>query len=173
MRVVRKSAPKSWNQSPRLTRNQRTRFCLRISHSLRVFRVPCVSLLGTSVGWPLVRRRYVILLVSIVQDPNLSHQGFKSYVEAEDPDILVLTETKVNNEPVDPDLTARFPYRYWSISEKKTYCKWFTLVSSHLLISTFSWDCDLVQAQTAQRRHDPPWPSRSKHLQGPHRLSRV
>lgn len=60
-------------------------------------------------------------------------------MEAEDPDILILTETKasanpiapaqhdlpwrqVNDEPVDPALTSRFPYRYWSISEKKTYC---------------------------------------------------
>ncbi|KAH8995345.1 Endonuclease/exonuclease/phosphatase [Lactarius akahatsu] len=48
-------------------------------------------------------------------------KGFKYYVEAEDPDILILTETKVNNEPADPALTSRFPYRYWSISEKKTY----------------------------------------------------
>ncbi|KAH9958306.1 Endonuclease/exonuclease/phosphatase [Russula dissimulans] len=51
-----------------------------------------------------------------------SHKkGFKYYVEAEDPDILILTETKVNDEPVDPALTSRFPYRYWSISEEKTY----------------------------------------------------
>ncbi|EIN07274.1 hypothetical protein PUNSTDRAFT_121434 [Punctularia strigosozonata HHB-11173 SS5] len=48
-------------------------------------------------------------------------KGFKYYVEAEDPDILVLTETKINDEPVDPTLTKRYPYRYWSISEKKTY----------------------------------------------------
>ncbi|KAH9963110.1 Endonuclease/exonuclease/phosphatase [Russula compacta] len=48
-------------------------------------------------------------------------KGFKYYVEAEDPDILILTETKVNDEPADPALTSRFPYRYWSISEKKTY----------------------------------------------------
>ncbi|KAF8447517.1 Endonuclease/exonuclease/phosphatase [Boletus edulis BED1] len=48
-------------------------------------------------------------------------KGFKYYVEAEDPDILVLTETKVNNEPVDPILSARFPYRTWAISGKKTY----------------------------------------------------
>ncbi|KAH9980983.1 Endonuclease/exonuclease/phosphatase [Lactifluus volemus] len=48
-------------------------------------------------------------------------KGFKYYVEAEDPDILILTETKVNDEPVDPQLANRFPYRYWSISEKKTY----------------------------------------------------
>ncbi|THH17532.1 hypothetical protein EW146_g3296 [Bondarzewia mesenterica] len=48
-------------------------------------------------------------------------KGFKYYVEAEDPDILILTETKVNNDPVDPALTERFPYRYWSIADKKTY----------------------------------------------------
>jgi hypothetical protein len=70
-----------------------------------------------------------------------AHQGFKFYVEAEDPDILVLTETKVccamsccsiivtpylvqvNNVPVDLALNARFPYSYWSISNKKTYCE--------------------------------------------------
>ncbi|KAJ6623497.1 Endonuclease/exonuclease/phosphatase [Mycena sp. CBHHK59/15] len=48
-------------------------------------------------------------------------KGFKYYVEAEDPDILVLTETKVNNVPVDLALQARFPHSYWSISDKKTY----------------------------------------------------
>ncbi|KAJ7444905.1 Endonuclease/exonuclease/phosphatase [Mycena latifolia] len=48
-------------------------------------------------------------------------KGFKYYVEAEDPDILVLTETKVNNEPVDLALKARFPHSCWSISAKKTY----------------------------------------------------
>ncbi|ESK94607.1 exodeoxyribonuclease iii [Moniliophthora roreri MCA 2997] len=48
-------------------------------------------------------------------------KGFKFYVEAEDPDILVLTETKMNNEPVDPSLSSRFPHRYWSIAEKKGY----------------------------------------------------
>ncbi|OJT08188.1 Exodeoxyribonuclease [Trametes pubescens] len=48
-------------------------------------------------------------------------KGFKYYVEAEDPDVLVLTETKVNNDPVDPALASRFAHRYWSISDKKTY----------------------------------------------------
>ncbi|KAJ3490240.1 hypothetical protein NLI96_g1564 [Meripilus lineatus] len=48
-------------------------------------------------------------------------KGFKRYVEAEDADILVLSETKVNNEPVDPSLTARYPHRYWAISAKKGY----------------------------------------------------
>lgn len=48
-------------------------------------------------------------------------KGFKNYIEAEDPDILVLNETKVNDVPVDPALDARYPYAYWSISAKKTY----------------------------------------------------
>lgn len=48
-------------------------------------------------------------------------KGFKYYVEAEDPDILVLTETKVNDVPNDPALTERFPHAYWSISNKKSY----------------------------------------------------
>jgi len=50
-----------------------------------------------------------------------SKKGFKYYVEAEDPDIIVLTETKVNDVPADPALVKRFRHRYWSISEKKTY----------------------------------------------------
>ncbi|KAI0747276.1 Endonuclease/exonuclease/phosphatase [Irpex lacteus] len=50
-----------------------------------------------------------------------SKKGFKYYVEAEDADILVLTETKVNDAPLDPALTQRYPHRYWAISEKKTY----------------------------------------------------
>lgn len=48
-------------------------------------------------------------------------KGFKYYVEAEDPDILVLTETKVNAITVDPALKARFPHQYWSIADKKGY----------------------------------------------------
>ncbi|KAF8163458.1 Endonuclease/exonuclease/phosphatase [Crassisporium funariophilum] len=50
-----------------------------------------------------------------------SKKGFKFYVAAEDPDILVLTETKVNDIPADPALKTRFPHQYWAISEKKTY----------------------------------------------------
>ncbi|KAI8998650.1 Endonuclease/exonuclease/phosphatase [Trametes punicea] len=48
-------------------------------------------------------------------------KGFKYYVEAEDPDVLILTETKVNSDPGDPELTKRFPHRYWAIADKKTY----------------------------------------------------
>ncbi|KAF9520470.1 hypothetical protein BS47DRAFT_634127 [Hydnum rufescens UP504] len=48
-------------------------------------------------------------------------KGFNQYLQAEDPDLLVLTETKVNNPPVDPELMARFPHRSWSISDTKGY----------------------------------------------------
>ncbi|KAI0688243.1 Endonuclease/exonuclease/phosphatase [Cytidiella melzeri] len=50
-----------------------------------------------------------------------SKKGFKYYVEAEDADVLVLTETKVNNDPLDQGLIQRYPHRYWAISDKKTY----------------------------------------------------
>ncbi|KAI6045727.1 Endonuclease/exonuclease/phosphatase [Pisolithus marmoratus] len=48
-------------------------------------------------------------------------KGFKYYIEAEDPDILVLTETKVNSDPQDGALNSRFGYRAWAISDKKSY----------------------------------------------------
>ncbi|PPQ89148.1 hypothetical protein CVT25_006520 [Psilocybe cyanescens] len=48
-------------------------------------------------------------------------KGFKFYVEAEDPDILILTETKLNKASDDAALKARYPHQYWSISAKKGY----------------------------------------------------
>ncbi|TRM62659.1 Endonuclease/exonuclease/phosphatase [Schizophyllum amplum] len=61
-------------------------------------------------------------------------KGFKYYVEAEDPDILVLTETKANNETVDPSLKVRFPHSYWSISDKKSYSG-TAILSKHKALS--------------------------------------
>ncbi|KAL1741316.1 Endonuclease/exonuclease/phosphatase [Schizophyllum fasciatum] len=61
-------------------------------------------------------------------------KGFKYYVEAEDPDLLVLTETKANNETVDPSLKERFPHSYWSISEKKSYSG-TAILSKHKALS--------------------------------------
>lgn len=79
-------------------------------------------------------------------------------VEAEDPDILVLTETKVsilksvwfplaqgfkvNKEPVDLALKNRFPHCYWSIAEKKGYCE---QIECHWA----SWLSTVVSAGTA------------------------
>ena len=58
-------------------------------------------------------------------------------------------QMQVNNEPVDPSLTERFPHRYWSISEKKTYC----LLPSTPALCIFSqllpsWDRHPFQTQT-------------------------
>ncbi|KAF9647571.1 hypothetical protein BDM02DRAFT_3116929 [Thelephora ganbajun] len=48
-------------------------------------------------------------------------KGFGRYVEAEDADILVLTETKVNDAPMNPAIVKRYPFRYWAMAEKKGY----------------------------------------------------
>ncbi|KAH6918415.1 DNA-lyase [Coprinopsis sp. MPI-PUGE-AT-0042] len=48
-----------------------------------------------------------------------SKKGFKFYVEAEDADILILTETKVSDKPTDPALMTRYPHQYWIAGEKK------------------------------------------------------
>ncbi|KIY43595.1 hypothetical protein FISHEDRAFT_52866 [Fistulina hepatica ATCC 64428] len=48
-------------------------------------------------------------------------KGFKRYIEAEDPDIIILNETKLNEVPVDPVLMARFPHCTWVIADKKGY----------------------------------------------------
>jgi len=61
-------------------------------------------------------------------------KGFKRYVEAEDPDILVLSETKVNDVPVDPLLKQRYPHQYWSISAKKSYSG-LAILSKHEALS--------------------------------------
>ncbi|KAG9019567.1 hypothetical protein FRB90_000475 [Tulasnella sp. 427] len=48
-------------------------------------------------------------------------KGFRRYVEAEAPDILLLTETKMNDVPVDPFIDNLYPHRYWNIATKKGY----------------------------------------------------
>ncbi|KAF8511944.1 Endonuclease/exonuclease/phosphatase [Hysterangium stoloniferum] len=47
-------------------------------------------------------------------------KGFETYVKAEDADILVLTETKVNDKP-NSFFPSMYPYQYWSISSTKGY----------------------------------------------------
>ncbi|CAE6414341.1 unnamed protein product [Rhizoctonia solani] len=48
-------------------------------------------------------------------------QGFNRYIEAEDADIIVLTEIKVNDRPSDPLLAKKYPHQYWNIAAKKGY----------------------------------------------------
>jgi len=45
-------------------------------------------------------------------------KGFKSYIEAEDPDILVLTETKASSRPPDQFLLDKYKYHYWNDAVK-------------------------------------------------------
>ncbi|TCD63626.1 hypothetical protein EIP91_005177 [Steccherinum ochraceum] len=48
-------------------------------------------------------------------------KGFQYYVEAEDADILILTETRANDSPNIPVLDKRYPHKFWSNSSKKSY----------------------------------------------------
>lgn len=43
------------------------------------------------------------------------------YLEAEDADIVVLSETKVNDVPMHPGLTKIYKHQYWGIGKQKGY----------------------------------------------------
>ncbi|CAE6490379.1 unnamed protein product [Rhizoctonia solani] len=61
-------------------------------------------------------------------------KGFNRYIEAEDADIIILTETKVNSRPSDPLLTKKYPHQYWNIAAKKGYAG-TAILSKHKPIS--------------------------------------
>ncbi|KAL7007266.1 hypothetical protein EMMF5_003105 [Cystobasidiomycetes sp. EMM_F5] len=46
-------------------------------------------------------------------------KGFDFYVKAENPDILILTETKADKEVDNETIKSRYPYRYWGADPKK------------------------------------------------------
>ncbi|KAJ1020217.1 hypothetical protein NDA18_005818 [Ustilago nuda] len=48
-------------------------------------------------------------------------KGMMRYIEAEDADIIVLSETKVNEVPMHPGLTKIYKHQYWGIGKKKGY----------------------------------------------------
>lgn len=48
-------------------------------------------------------------------------KGLMRYLRAEDADIVVLTETKVNSDPAHAGIDSMYRYRYWGIGEKKGY----------------------------------------------------
>ncbi|CAB4398467.1 unnamed protein product [Rhizophagus irregularis] len=48
-------------------------------------------------------------------------KGFKTYVEAEDADILCIQETKVNEKVNDVVDSKKYKYRWWGFDEKKGY----------------------------------------------------
>ncbi|KAN0064927.1 hypothetical protein ACQY0O_001984 [Thecaphora frezii] len=58
---------------------------------------------------------------NIVSLKSSEPKGLFTYLDAEDADILVLSETKVNETPMHPKLTSRYKYQYWGIGKQKSY----------------------------------------------------
>jgi hypothetical protein len=56
-------------------------------------------------------------------------KGFHQYVQAEDPDILCLQETKVNAPLANAVDETIYKYRYWAFDEKKGYGKYLSTYS--------------------------------------------
>ncbi|UZJ55340.1 hypothetical protein CBS101457_004660 [Exobasidium rhododendri] len=48
-------------------------------------------------------------------------KGLVRYIEAEQADVVILTETKVNDVPLLPALTTIYPHQTWGIGKKKGY----------------------------------------------------
>ncbi|KAF8969848.1 Endonuclease/exonuclease/phosphatase [Flammula alnicola] len=63
-----------------------------------------------------------------------SKKGFSHYVEAEDADILIITETKLQQAPANPSLKTRYPHQYWSSAAKKGYAG-TAILSKHAPLS--------------------------------------
>ncbi|KAJ1309782.1 hypothetical protein OPQ81_006547 [Rhizoctonia solani] len=61
-------------------------------------------------------------------------KGFSRYIEAEDADLVILTETKVNDRPADPLLNKKYPHQYWTQASKKGYAG-TAILSKHKAIS--------------------------------------
>lgn len=48
-------------------------------------------------------------------------KGMMRYIQAEDADIVVLSETKVNDVPMHPGLTKIYKHQYWGVGKQKGY----------------------------------------------------
>lgn len=48
-------------------------------------------------------------------------KGLRFYLEAEDADMVVLTETKVASDPKQDYISSRYPHAYWGADPKKGY----------------------------------------------------
>lgn len=62
-----------------------------------------------------------LLIWNITSLKSADAKGMMRYLAAENADVLVLTETKVNAPPGHAGLDAMYPYQYWGIGEKKGY----------------------------------------------------
>ena len=62
-----------------------------------------------------------IVSFNIVSVQSSLRNGFRRYVDGEDPDVLCLQETKVHATAIPMKLLSAYPYEYWCCSEKKGY----------------------------------------------------
>lgn len=62
-----------------------------------------------------------IAIWNITSLKSSDNKGLMRYLHAENADVIVLSETKVNQVPSHAGLDAMYKYRYWGIGEKKGY----------------------------------------------------
>ncbi|CCU98825.1 unnamed protein product [Malassezia sympodialis ATCC 42132] len=62
-----------------------------------------------------------LMIWNITSLKSSDTKGFMRYLRAEDPDVAVLSETKVNEKPSHAGIDTMYPYQYWGIGEKKGY----------------------------------------------------
>ena len=62
-----------------------------------------------------------IAIWNITSLKSSDNKGLMRYLHAENADVVVLSETKVNQVPSHAGLDAMYKYRYWGIGEKKGY----------------------------------------------------
>ncbi|WFD27874.1 DNA-(apurinic or apyrimidinic site) lyase [Malassezia nana] len=62
-----------------------------------------------------------LLIWNITSLKSSDNKGLMKYLRAENADVAILSETKVNEKPSHPDIDAMYPHQYWGIGEKKGY----------------------------------------------------
>lgn len=95
--------------------------------------------------------------------PTLPRQGFEFYVRAEDPDILVLTETKADKEVENELLKSKYPVRWQLLKATLTRSSAFTderslapRTAPHLGLRSkerLCRNCRLFEGQATESRH--------------------
>ncbi|KAL4399027.1 double-stranded DNA 3'-5' DNA exonuclease [Malassezia pachydermatis] len=71
-----------------------------------------------------------VLIWNITSLKSSDNKGLMKYLQAENADIAVLSETKVNQVPSHAGIDAMYKYRYWGIGEKRGYAG-IALLSKH------------------------------------------
>ncbi|KAH7340862.1 Endonuclease/exonuclease/phosphatase [Rhizoctonia solani] len=76
------------------------------------------------------------------------------YIEAEDADIVILTETKLNDRSSDPLLTKKYPHQYWNIAAKKGYAGTVILSKHKPISASYTLDSSANAASGAPKLDD-------------------